>query len=362
MLELQALLLQYGVEIATSAIALVGGYFFLKNKKKTEPKGWTESAEITSTVESKVPLEELNSKGHKSTAPASKWNGILKKTRERWFGLNANEKVQREHLEEALLGADVGFKCSQDLLNSLDFSKDWSQLQSDISTRMSESFMAAAPMQSWPQKKNKPHVILVVGVNGVGKTTSIAKLARELKLQGHSVLLAAGDTFRAAAAEQLATWAERLEIPCIKGGENADSSSVLFDAIKAGIARNVDFVICDSAGRLHNNDQLMENLNKNKRVIEKALPSAPHDIVLVLDANTGQNMLNQGKKFLTLGLTALVLTKIDGSAKGGAVFPLVQELKLPVVRVGIGEGEEDMLPFDSSKFSRALVGLEDIAN
>jgi len=357
MLELQALLFQYGIEIAISATALVGGYFALRKKKtEDEPKGFIESAENTATVESKYSDPESAPRATSS----SKWNGILKKTRDRWFGLSAGEKVQREQLEEALLGADVGYKCSQELLESLDFSKDWSALQSELSTRMSDRFLESSPDQEWPRKASHPHVILIVGVNGVGKTTSIAKLSRELKLKGHSVLLAAGDTFRAAAAEQLATWAERLDIPCIKGGDNADSSAVLFDAIKAGQARGVDFVICDSAGRLHNNDQLMENLNKNKRVIDKALPGAPHDIVLVLDANTGQNMLNQGKKFLELGLTALILTKIDGSAKGGAVFPLVRELKLPVVRVGIGEGEEDMLSFDSSKFSKALVGLEEI--
>lgn len=353
----EALLVEYGIIFAASASALVGGYFLLKKKKdsREETKPFSspdETSNITATVE--IPALQQEVAASKST---SRWTKILKKTRDRWFGLNESEKVQREHLEEALLGADVGFKYSQELLENLDFSKQWSELQGELAVRMSQKFQTVNAQSTWPVKKATPHIILIVGVNGVGKTTSIAKLARELKLQGHSVLLAAGDTFRAAAAEQLATWAQRLEIPCIKGGENADSSAVLFDAIKAGQARSVDFVICDSAGRLHNNDQLMENLNKNKRVIEKAYPGAPHDVILVLDANTGQNMLNQGRKFLELGLSGLILTKIDGSAKGGAIFPLVQELKLPIVRVGIGEGEEDMLSFDATQFSEALVGI-----
>lgn len=340
---------QHGIEIAVTGFSFAGAYFVYK--KKNTPKSFSSSVENTG-----VTVIPENQNSEQSTP--NEWSQLLKKTREKWFGLNQGEKVQREQLEEALLGADVGYKCSQELLENLDFSLSWSELQKTISLRMSTAFENTAPAQVWPQKKNKPHVILVVGVNGVGKTTSIAKLSRELKAQGHKVLLAAGDTFRAAASDQLAAWAEKLDIPCIKGGENSDSSAVLFDAIKAGEARGVDFVICDSAGRLHNNDQLMENLNKNKRVIEKALPGAPHDVVLVLDANTGQNMLNQGKKFLELGLTGLILTKIDGSAKGGAVYPLVHELKLPILRVGIGEGENDMLSFDASSFSQALIGIQ----
>ncbi len=351
--ELISFFTDFGVQVGLAAAALGGSIiYFLQKKKATresEPKSFSDDlGENTATLEVQ-PVE----KG--SPLPTANWTSILRKTREKWFGLSQGEKVQRESLEEALLGADVGFKCSQELLAELDFSQNWSVLQTALSKKMALHFAGVSTHQ-WPMKKNSPHVILVIGVNGVGKTTSIAKLARELKFKGYSVLLAAGDTFRAAAAEQLSTWADRIGVPCIKGGDNADSSAVLFDAIKAGIARNSDYIICDSAGRLHNNDQLMENLNKNKRVIEKALPGAPHDVVLVLDANTGQNMLNQGKKFLELGLTALILTKIDGSAKGGAVLPLVQELKLPIVRLGVGEGDEDFMEFDSLRFSRALVG------
>jgi fused signal recognition particle receptor len=355
---LQDWLHQHLIEVLSTTLVLIsttGVFVYRRKKRHHEPKPFhSETGEDTNTetAEAHVHVE-------KPKTGADRWTSTLRKTREKWFGLSHGEKIQRAHLEEALLGADVGFKCSQELLTDLDFAKDWSELQRELSKRMSvkfESVSSGEISKSWPVKKGVPHVILVVGVNGVGKTTSIAKLARELKMRGNSVLLAAGDTFRAAAAEQLAAWAEKLDIPCIKGGENSDSSAVLFDAIKAGEARRVDFVICDSAGRLHNNDQLMENLNKNKRVIEKAKPSAPHDVVLVLDANTGQNMLNQGKKFLSLGLSALILTKIDGSAKGGAVLPLVQELQLPIVRLGVGEGEEDLLEFDPASFSGALVG------
>lgn len=286
--------------------------------------------------------------------PVSAWQRVLQKTQSKWFRFESKETIiRKEQLEEALLGADVGFKASHEFLNKLDFTKSWGEVQKDLSKLIASVFPMAA---TWPQRKTTPHVILFVGVNGVGKTTSIAKLAKELKSNGSSVLLAAGDTFRAAASDQLKAWAERIDVPCVAGGTGADSSSVIFDAVKSGISKNTDYVFCDSAGRLHNNDQLMENLVKNKRVLEKAMPGSPHDIVLVLDANTGQNMLNQGKKFLELGVTGLILTKLDGSAKGGAIIPLVQELKLPILKVGVGEGETDMMPFDPDSFSQSLVG------
>ena len=345
------------MKLDPSLLAIVGTAFFAliiffiskfaKSKKKIDQA--TSLPEHYESVSNETLAPPLPAK-------LSPWQRVLQKTRDRWFSFGSKEaRINRAQLEEALLGADVGFKASQTLLDKIDFSKKWGELQNDLAHEISSVF---TNQENWPQKKHSPHVILFVGVNGVGKTTSIAKVARELKNRGHSVLLAAGDTFRAAAADQLKAWAQRLDIPCVAGGDTADSSSVLFDAIKSGIAKNVDFVICDSAGRLHNNEQLMENLGKNKRVLEKALPGSPHDTILVLDANTGQNMLSQGKKFLELGLTGLILTKLDGSAKGGAVIPLIQDLKLPILKVGVGEGEEDMMSFDPKNFSESMLGID----
>ena len=201
----------------------------------------------------------------------------------------------------------------------------------------------------------KPSVILMVGVNGVGKTTTIGKLSKQLRAQGKSVLLCAGDTFRAAAAEQLSIWAERAETDIVRHEEGSDPAAVVYDAICAAKARNADVIVIDTAGRLHNKQNLMNELNKIRRIIDRELPGADVETLMVLDATTGQNGLIQAKQFLeTAGLTGIVLTKLDGTAKGGIVFAIANELKLPVKYVGVGEGVDDLIPFDAGNFVEAL--------
>ncbi|MDY4488516.1 MAG: signal recognition particle-docking protein FtsY [Candidatus Limivicinus sp.] len=201
----------------------------------------------------------------------------------------------------------------------------------------------------------KPSVILMVGVNGVGKTTTIGKLAHQLKEQGKKVLLCAGDTFRAAAAEQLGIWAERSGADIVRHEEGSDPAAVVYDSICAAKARGADVVIIDTAGRLHNKQNLMNELNKIRRIIDRELPEADVETLMVLDATTGQNGLIQAKQFLeTSGLTGIVLTKLDGTAKGGIVFAIANELKLPVKYVGVGEGMDDLIPFDATNFVEAL--------
>ena len=201
----------------------------------------------------------------------------------------------------------------------------------------------------------KPSVILMVGVNGVGKTTTIGKLAHQLTEQGKKVLLCAGDTFRAAAAEQLGIWAERSGADIVRHEEGSDPAAVVYDSICAAKARKADVVVIDTAGRLHNKQNLMNELNKIRRIIDRELPEADVETLMVLDATTGQNGLIQAKQFLeTSGLTGIVLTKLDGTAKGGIVFAIANELKLPVKFVGVGEGMDDLLPFESKNFVEAL--------
>ena len=208
---------------------------------------------------------------------------------------------------------------------------------------------------SYLRLRTKPSVILVIGVNGVGKTTTIGKLAMRLKEQGRSVILGAADTFRAAAIEQLQVWADRADVDLIKHGEGSDPASVVYDTIAAGKARGSDVIIIDTAGRLHNKKNLMEELNKISRVIERELPDASKEILLVLDATTGQNAVNQAKDFKeAAGITGIVLTKLDGTAKGGVVLAINNELDVPVKFVGVGEKIEDLQPFDADAFAAGL--------
>ena len=203
--------------------------------------------------------------------------------------------------------------------------------------------------------ETKPSVILMVGVNGVGKTTTIGKLANQLKGEGKKVLLCAGDTFRAAAAEQLGIWAERSGADIVRHEEGSDPAAVVYDSICAAKARGADVVIIDTAGRLHNKQNLMNELNKIRRIVDRELPEADVETLMVLDATTGQNGLIQAKQFLeTSGLTGIVLSKLDGTAKGGIVFAIANELKLPVKYVGVGEGMDDLIPFDATNFVEAL--------
>jgi fused signal recognition particle receptor len=203
----------------------------------------------------------------------------------------------------------------------------------------------------------KPYILFVAGVNGVGKTTTIGKLALRLKKEGKSVLLAAGDTFRAAAVQQLQTWSERAGVPILAQGEGADSASVIFDAVQSAKARGIDVVIADTAGRLHTQSHLMEELRKIKRVVQKHDPYAPHEVMLVVDATTGGNALVQALQFHeAIGLTGISITKLDGTAKGGILLAIARRLALPVRFVGLGEGIEDLQPFDAQAYAEALIG------
>lgn len=203
----------------------------------------------------------------------------------------------------------------------------------------------------------KPFVLFVAGVNGVGKTTTIGKLAARFQRGGKKVLLAAGDTFRAAAVEQLTTWAQRADVPLISQGAGADSASVIYDAVQAARSRGSDIVIADTAGRLHTQSHLMDELRKIKRVVQKHDPYAPHEVLLVVDATTGANALNQALQFHeAIGLTGLVITKLDGTAKGGVLLAIAKRLALPVRFIGVGEGVDDLLPFDATAYAEALVG------
>ncbi|MFL1547666.1 signal recognition particle-docking protein FtsY [Pseudomonas sp. D47] len=264
-----------------------------------------------------------------------------------------------EDIETRLLTADVGVEATAVIIQSLTQKVARKQLtDADALYKSLQAELAAmlkpveAPLVITP---NKPFVILVVGVNGAGKTTTIGKLAKKLQLEGKKVMLAAGDTFRAAAVEQLQVWGERNKIPVIAQHTGADSASVIFDAVQAAKARNIDVLIADTAGRLHTKDNLMEELKKVRRVISKLDAEAPHEVLLVLDAGTGQNAISQAKQFnQTVQLTGLALTKLDGTAKGGVIFALAKQFGLPIRYIGVGEGIDDLRTFEAEPFVQAL--------
>lgn len=264
-----------------------------------------------------------------------------------------------EDIETRLLTADVGVEATAVIIQSLTQKVARKQLtDADALYKSLQAELAAmlkpveAPLVISP---NKPFVILVVGVNGAGKTTTIGKLAKKLQSEGKKVMLAAGDTFRAAAVEQLQVWGERNKIPVIAQHTGADSASVIFDAVQAAKARNIDVLIADTAGRLHTKDNLMEELKKVRRVIGKLDADAPHEVLLVLDAGTGQNAISQAKQFnQTVQLTGLALTKLDGTAKGGVIFALAKQFGLPIRYIGVGEGIDDLRTFEAEPFVQAL--------
>ncbi|WP_434654949.1 signal recognition particle-docking protein FtsY [Pseudomonas sp. Z1-14] len=265
-----------------------------------------------------------------------------------------------EDIETRLLTADVGVEATSVIIQSLtqkvarkqltDADALYKSLQGELT-----SLLKPVEKPLVIASQNKPFVILVVGVNGAGKTTTIGKLAKKLQLEGKKVMLAAGDTFRAAAVEQLQVWGERNKIPVIAQHTGADSASVIFDAVQAAKARGIDVLIADTAGRLHTKDNLMEELKKVRRVIGKLDAEAPHEVLLVLDAGTGQNAINQAKQFnQTVELTGLALTKLDGTAKGGVIFALAKQFGLPIRYIGVGEGIDDLRTFEAEPFVQAL--------
>ena len=265
-----------------------------------------------------------------------------------------------EEIEAHLLMADVGAAATQRILADLTARVQRKQLADAeaLLNALKEDMAAILAPCSRPlviSPEIRPYIILMVGVNGVGKTTTIGKLAKYLQSQGLSVMLAAGDTFRAAAVEQLQTWGERNDVAVIAQERSADPASVIFDAIQAARAREIDVLIADTAGRLHTQSNLMEELKKVKRVIAKLEASAPHETLLVIDAGTGQNALNQARQFHeAVGISGIVLTKLDGTAKGGVIFAVAEQMKLPIRFIGVGEGIDDLRPFDAADFVEAL--------
>ncbi|MDQ2070157.1 signal recognition particle-docking protein FtsY [Natronospira bacteriovora] len=267
-----------------------------------------------------------------------------------------------EELETRLLMADVGVDATRKIMDGLyerldrKALADGAQLMAGLEAEI-ESLLGPVEVPLVPEHSGEgPFVILVVGVNGAGKTTTIGKLARRFRDEGRSVMLAAGDTFRAAAVEQLQAWGERNEVPVIAHATGADSAAVAHDAVQSALARGTDVLMIDTAGRLHTQAGLMDELRKVKRVIQKAMPSAPHETLLVLDGSTGQNAIAQAREFNSaVDLSGLVVTKLDGSARGGVILAVARELGVPVRFIGIGEGAEDLDVFRAKDFTRALV-------
>ncbi len=301
---------------------------------------------------------------------SEKFKEGLTKTRDSFAG-KVNDLVARyrkvdeeffEELEEILISADVGFETVMELIDELKMEvkrrniSDTKEVQAVISEKLVEIYNSDDEGSSTLNlQKDALTVILFVGVNGVGKTTTIGKLAHKFKSEGKSVLLAAGDTFRAGAIEQLEVWGERVGVEVIKQGEGSDPAAVMYDAVQSAKARKTDILICDTAGRLQNKVNLMKELEKVKRVIEREIPGAPHEVLLALDATTGQNALIQAKTFKeATNVSGIVLTKLDGTAKGGIVLAIRNELKIPVKFVGLGEKMDDLQEFDAEKYVYGL--------
>lgn len=320
--------------------------------------------------------EKLTGTPEETVTVSGKFKDGLAKTRNQ-FTSKVNDLVAKyrkvdedffEELEEILLQADVGFETVMELMDALRFEvqrknmKDTAGIQSVISEKLVEIY------ESGEESSNELNmqvdgltVILFVGVNGVGKTTTIGKLANRLKSEGKSVLLAAGDTFRAGAIEQLQVWGDRVGVEVIKQSEGSDPAAVMYDAVRAAKSRGVDVLICDTAGRLQNKVNLMNELEKVHRVISREIPNAPHEVLLALDATTGQNALIQAQTFKeATNVTGIVLTKLDGTAKGGIVLAIRNKLHIPVKFVGLGEKMDDLQPFDTEKYVYGLFaeGLE----
>ena len=269
-----------------------------------------------------------------------------------------------EELENQLLVSDMGVEASMSIIESLTERVSRKQLSDEDSlfAALEEDMTKLLEPVNIPltiDTTKTPYVILMVGINGAGKTTTIGKLAKKFQNEGHTVMLAAGDTFRAAAVEQLQVWGERNNIPVIAQHTGADSASVIYDAIEAGKSRKIDILIADTAGRLHTQTNLMEELAKIKRVASKIDGTAPHEVMLVVDAGTGQNALNQAQQFNNkIGLTGISMTKLDGTAKGGIIFAIAKKLNIPIRFIGVGEGIDDLRPFNNKEFVKALLNRD----
>lgn len=295
----------------------------------------------------------------------AKWRSGLAKTSKTTFGriatlFGATEITQEtwDDLEALLIQADLGIETTGEILDSMQrLVRDQGLTRSDeLSDALSEELRLRLDATSVPRWQSKPAVIMVVGVNGSGKTTTIAKLAQRFRSEGKSLLFGAADTFRAAAVDQLQVWGDRLKVDVVSGAPESDPGAVAFNAVQSGVAHGVDLVIVDTAGRLHTRFNLMEELKKVYRVVGKALPGAPHAVWLVLDATTGQNALQQAKAFKeAVGVTGVILSKLDSSARGGMAFAIQHELKLPILFAGLGEKPEDLIPFDPDAFVQGIL-------
>ena len=293
-------------------------------------------------------------------------SGGLKKTKQNlsgqisslFLGRKTIDEELFEDLEAILLSADVGIETTESILAELTEQVSRKQLQDPVALQESLQNILAKLLRSCEQPldvSGDPFVFLMVGINGAGKTTSIAKLAHHYKQEGKRIMLAAGDTFRAAAVEQLQTWGERNQVPVIAQGTGADSASVAYDALASAKAKQIDILITDTAGRLHTQHHLMDELKKIKRVMSKQAPDAPHETLLIIDAGNGQNALQQAKEFNeAIGLTGIAVTKLDGTAKGGIVFAIAKQLGLPIRFIGVGENIDDLKPFKADEFIEAL--------
>ena len=288
--------------------------------------------------------------------------GIFAKIKKAWFDTIVWETIDDEfydELEDSLIMADLGATVAHDAVKKLRDVVYQKSIQrgDDVKQALREILIEKLNVGDTAlDLTTQPSVVLVIGVNGVGKTTSIGKLAHSLKGEGKRVLLCAADTFRAAAADQLEIWANRAECEIVRSVEGADPGAVLFDSLAAAKARNVDVVLCDTAGRLHNKVNLMNELGKLRKIIDRETPDAAKETLLVLDATTGQNGLQQAKVFReTAGLTGIILTKLDGTAKGGICVAIAQELGVPVKFVGLGEGIDDLQPFNAEEYVKALI-------
>ena len=308
--------------------------------------------------------------------------GVLRRLRERlWrtregLGKGLAQLLRRntvvddallEEIETLLLSSDVGVEATTSLIADLTARVRGKRLESagEVFEVLRDDMVAQLqPCEAMLEitRRDTPFVILMVGINGSGKTTTIGKLAKRLQDQGHSVMLAAGDTFRAAAVEQLMTWGERNDIPVVSQGQSADPASVIYDALQSAKARGKDILIADTAGRLHTQKNLMEELKKIRRVISKLDPSAPHEVMLVLDAGIGQNAVNQALEFHeAVGVTGITVTKLDGTAKGGVLLSVAKRLGIPIRFIGVGEGIEDLREFHAREFIEALFDEEEVA-
>jgi fused signal recognition particle receptor len=295
-------------------------------------------------------------------------DGFLSKITKAIAGKSTVDEEVLDNLEEALVSADVGIDTTVQIIDRIEarIKKDKYVNTSELNRLLQEEIEAVlvdADDQSYKHFEvpagKRPYVILVVGVNGVGKTTTIGKLAYNYKKAGHSVLLGAADTFRAAAVDQLTIWSERVGVPIVKQAMGSDPSAVAFDTVQSALSRNTEVVIIDTAGRLHNKAHLMEELSKIKRVIKKVIPDAPHEVMLILDGSTGQNAVEQARHFTaTTDVNSLSITKLDGTAKGGIVLAIANQFRIPVKFIGVGEKLSDLLIFDKHEFVDSLFKLE----